>query len=95
MFKNRANQAKKRFFNNFQRALAKYPRILLNMSQEFRNVIRLDNLDPFIKEMLEIAVSTAKGCSYSNYLHIAAAKAEGMNSLRHCQVWYLLGLQDE
>jgi AhpD family alkylhydroperoxidase len=40
-------------------------------------------LDPFVKELIYIAVSTANGCGYCVHSHTAAARAKGMTPAQH------------
>ena len=40
-------------------------------------------LDPLVKEMIYVAVSTANNCSYCIHSHTAAARAKGMTDAQH------------
>jgi AhpD family alkylhydroperoxidase len=49
-------------------------------------------LDPLVREMIYIAVSTANGCSYCVHSHTAAAKARGMTEAQHAELLSVIGL---
>lgn len=66
------------YVNNFWRALAHDPALLRATWDRLRKVMAPGALDPLVKEMLYIAVSTANGCGYCVQSHTAAARARGM-----------------
>jgi AhpD family alkylhydroperoxidase len=66
------------YVNNFWRALAHDPALLRATWDRVRAVMAPGALDPLVKEMLYIAVSTANGCGYCVHSHTAAAAAKGM-----------------
>jgi AhpD family alkylhydroperoxidase len=49
-------------------------------------------LDPLVREMIYIAVSTANGCSYCIHSHTAAARAKGMTDAQHAELLDVIGL---
>ncbi len=49
-------------------------------------------LDPLVREMISIAVSTANGCSYCVHSHTAAAKARGMTKAQHAELLAVMRL---
>ena len=49
-------------------------------------------LDPLVREMIYIAVSTANGCSYCVHSHTAAARARGMTDAQHAELLAVIGL---
>jgi AhpD family alkylhydroperoxidase len=49
-------------------------------------------LDPLVREMIYIAVSTANGCAYCIYSHTAAARARGMTDAQHAELIAVIGL---
>ncbi len=49
-------------------------------------------LDPLVREMIYIAVSTANGCSYCVHSHTAAARARGMTEMQHAELLSVIGL---
>jgi AhpD family alkylhydroperoxidase len=48
-------------------------------------------LDPLVKELIYIAVSTANGCAYCVHSHTAAAKAKGMTPEMHAELVQVIG----
>ena len=71
------------FVNAFWRALAHDPALLRATWERVRDVMGPGALDPLVKEMLYIAVSTANGCGYCIHSHTAAARAKGMTPEMH------------
>jgi AhpD family alkylhydroperoxidase len=49
-------------------------------------------LDPKVKEMLYLAVSTANGCSYCIHSHTAAARGRGMTDTELGEVLAVVGM---
>jgi uncharacterized peroxidase-related enzyme len=74
------------YVNNFWRALAHDPDQLAHVWGRLQQVMAPGALDPLVKEMLYIAVSTANGCSYCVHSHTAAAKAKGMTPAMHAEL---------
>lgn len=71
------------YVNNFWRALAHDPALMRATWERLKAVMAPGALDPLVKEMLYIAVSTANGCGYCIHSHTAAAKARGMTPAMH------------
>lgn len=69
--------------NNFWRALAHDPATLSTTWARLKDVMAPGALDPLVKEMLYIAVSTANGCEYCIHSHTAAARAKGMSDAQY------------
>ena len=80
------------FINNFWRALAHDPATLKATWDRLKVVMGPGDLDPLVKEMIYIAVSTANGCSYCIHSHTAAAKAKGMTSEQHAELISVIGM---
>ncbi len=80
------------FINNFWRALAHDPPLLKATWDRLKDVMGPGALDPLVKEMLYIAVSTANGCSYCVHSHTAAAKAKGMTDAQHGELLAVIGM---
>ena len=80
------------FINNFWRALAHDPATLKATWERLKNVMADGALDPLIKEMLYIAVSTANGCEYCIHSHTAAARAKGMSDAQHAELVGVIGM---
>jgi len=80
------------FINNFWRALAHDPSLLKATWARLKDVMGPGELDPMVKEMIYIAVSTANGCSYCVHSHTAAAKAKGMSAAQHGELMGVIGM---
>ena len=66
------------FINNFWRALATDPANLERTWQELKEIMGPGTeLDPVIKELIYVAVSTVNNCTYCVRSHTAAARAKG------------------
>ena len=66
------------FINNFWRALANDPANLERTWQELKEIMGPGTeLDPLIKELIYVAVSTVNNCTYCVRSHTAAARAKG------------------
>jgi len=81
------------FINNFWRGLANDPPLLKRTWEGVKAVMATEGaLDPLVREMIYIAVSTANGCSYCVHSHTAAAKARGMTEAQHAELVAVIGL---
>ncbi len=80
------------FINNFWRALAHDPALLKATWERLKVVMAPGALDPLVKEMLYVAVSTANGCSYCVHSHTAAAKAKGMDDAMYGELLAVIGM---
>ena len=81
------------FVNNFWRGLANDPPLLKRTWEGLKAVMATEGaLDPLVREMIYIAVSTANGCSYCVHSHTAAAKARGMTDAQHAELVAVIGL---
>ncbi|MEO1732764.1 MAG: carboxymuconolactone decarboxylase family protein [Pseudomonadota bacterium] len=80
------------FINNFWRALAHDPVLLAATWDRLKGVMGPGELDPLVKEMIYIAVSTANGCSYCVHSHTASAKAKGMSTEMHGELLAVIGM---
>jgi AhpD family alkylhydroperoxidase len=80
------------FINNFWRALAHDPATLKATWERLKVVMGPGDLDPLVKEMIYIAVSTANSCSYCIHSHTAAAKAKGMTPEQHGELVSVIGM---
>ncbi len=83
------------FINNFWRALANDPVSLARTWNSLKEVMGEGSLDPMVKEMIYIAVSTATGCEYCVHSHTAAAKAGGMTDAQHMELLAVIGMASE
>jgi uncharacterized peroxidase-related enzyme len=81
------------FINNFWRALANDPANLKRVWESLKSVMAVEGaLDPLVREMLYIAVSTANSCQYCIQSHTAAARARGMTDAQHGELLAVIGL---
>ena len=81
------------FVNNFWRALANEPALLERTWASVKEVmIAPGALDPLVKELIYIAVSTINGCSYCIHSHTASARAKGMSEEQHAELLAVVGL---
>lgn len=80
------------FINNFWRSLAHDPALLRATWDRLKVVMAPGALDPLVKEMIYVAVSTANGCSYCVHSHTAAAKAKGMTPDMHGELLAVIGM---
>jgi AhpD family alkylhydroperoxidase len=81
------------FVNNFWRGMANDPALLKRTWEQLKAVMVGEGaLDPLVREMIYIAVSTANGCSYCVHSHTAAARARGMTEAQHGELLAVIGL---
>lgn len=80
------------FVNNFWRTLAHDPAQLRATWDRLSGVMGPGVLDPLVKELIYIAVSTANGCSYCIHSHTAAAKAKAMTQAQHAELIAVIGM---
>lgn len=78
--------------NNFWRALAHDPAELARLWDEAKAVMGPGALDPLVKELVYIAVSTANACSYCVHSHTAAARAKGLTDAQHAELVRVIAL---
>lgn len=80
------------FINNFWRVLAHDPPQLRATWERLSRVMAAGALDPLVKEMIYIAVSTANGCSYCVHSHSVAARAKGMSEAQYGELLAVIGM---
>ncbi|MEM8731766.1 MAG: carboxymuconolactone decarboxylase family protein [Pseudomonadota bacterium] len=80
------------YVNNFWRALAHDPALLRATWDRLKIVMAPGALDPLVKELLYVAVSTANACEYCIHSHTAAAKAKGMSEEMHGELLAVIGM---
>ena len=81
------------FVNNFWRALANEPALLERTWASVKEVmIAPGALDPLVKELIYIAVSTINSCTYCIHSHTASARAKGMTDEQHAELLAVVGL---
>ncbi|KAF1067114.1 MAG: Alkyl hydroperoxide reductase AhpD [Pseudomonas citronellolis] len=81
------------FVNNFWRGLANDPTNLERVWAQLKSVMFAPGaLDPLVREMIYIAVSTANGCQYCVHSHTAAARNKGMDEAQYGELLAVIGL---
>ncbi|WP_171176936.1 carboxymuconolactone decarboxylase family protein [Ruegeria sp. HKCCD8929] len=83
------------YVNNFWRALAHDPALLRATWERLKVVMAPGALDPLVKEMLYIAVSSANGCDYCVHSHSAAARAKGMTDEMYGELLAVIGMASQ
>jgi AhpD family alkylhydroperoxidase len=83
------------YVNNFWRALAHDPALLRATWERVRTVMAPGALDPLVKEMVYVAVSTANGCGYCIHSHTAAATAKGMTPAMHGELLAVIAMASQ
>ena len=81
--------------NNFWRALANDPALMRTTWDRLRKVMAPGALDPLVKELIYVAVSTANGCGYCVHSHTAAAKAKGMTPAMHAELLAVIAMASQ
>jgi AhpD family alkylhydroperoxidase len=83
------------YVNNFWRALAHDPALLKSTWGRVQEVMAPGELDPLVKELIYVAVSTANGCSYCVHSHTAGARAKGMTPGMHAELLRVIALASQ
>lgn len=83
------------YVNNFWRALAHDPATLKATWERAQAVMAPGALDPLVKELIYVAVSTANGCDYCVHSHTAAAKAKGMTPQMHGELLAVIAMASQ
>ena len=83
------------YVNNFWRALAHDPALLRATWERLATVMAPGALDPLVKELIYLAVSTANGCSYCIHSHTAAARAKGMTPEQHAELLAVIAMASQ
>jgi AhpD family alkylhydroperoxidase len=83
------------YVNKFWRALAADPALLRATWERLQVVMAPGALDPLVKEMVYLAVSTANSCAYCVHSHTAAAKAKGMTDAQHGELLAVIAMASQ
>ena len=84
------------FVNNVWRALAYDPPLLKRTWEGLKAVMTVPGeLDPVMREMIYIAVSTANSCEYCVHSHTAMARAKGMTDAQHAELISIIMLASQ
>lgn len=80
------------FVNNFWRVLANDPANLERTWSELKELMGPGtSLDPLVKELIYVAVSTVNGCTYCVRSHTAAARAKGASDEQLAELHAIVG----
>jgi AhpD family alkylhydroperoxidase len=83
------------WINNFWKVLAHDPALLKRTWESLRAVMAPGALDPLVKEMIYIAVSSTNGCEYCTYSHTASARAKGMSDAQLMELTAVVGMANQ
>ena len=84
------------FINNIWRALAYDPPLLKRTWESLKAVMAVPGeLDPVVREMIYIAVSTANACEYCVHSHTVMARAKGMTEAQHAELVSIIMLASQ
>jgi AhpD family alkylhydroperoxidase len=83
------------WINNFWKALANHPATLKRTWESLKQVMAPGALQPLVKEMIYLAVSTTNGCEYCIRSHTAAARKAGMSDAMLGELMAIIGMANE
>lgn len=83
------------WINNFWKVIAHDPNLLRTTWEDLKQVMGPGALDPFVKELIYIAVSATNGCEYCTYSHTASARAKGMTDAQLMELLAVVGMANE
>jgi len=83
------------YINNFWKALAHNPQLLLATWQRIKQIMAPGAIDPLTKEMLYLAVSATNQCGYCIASHTASARKAGMSDEMLDELMAVVGLANE
>ena len=81
--------------NNFWKYLAHDPKTLRRTWESIKEIMAPGALDPLMKEMIYLAVSTSNGCPYCIASHTAAARKAGMTDAMFGELMAVVGMANE
>ncbi len=83
------------YINNFWKALASDPPTLRRTWESVKQIMAPGALDPAVKEMIYLAVSSTNGCEYCIASHTAAARKAGMTEAMFSELMAVVGMANE
>ena len=83
------------WINNFWKALAHDPATLKRTWESIKQIMAPGALDPLVKEMLYVAVSTTNQCPYCIASHTASARKAGMTDAMFAELMAVVGMANE
>ena len=78
--------------NNFWKALSLSPKLLKNIWEQVRIIMKPGAIDEVTKELIYIAVSSTNGCEYCVYSHTFAARKKGMTQEQYNELLEVIAL---
>jgi AhpD family alkylhydroperoxidase len=83
------------WINNFWKALAHDPATLRRTWESIKQIMGPGALDPLIKELIYVAVSTTNQCGYCIASHTAGARKAGMTDQMFAELMSVVGMANE
>jgi len=83
------------YINNFWKALAHDPKTLRRTWESVKQIMGPGALDPLIKELIYVAVSTTNQCPYCIASHTASARKAGMTDEMFAELMAVVGMANE
>jgi len=83
------------YINNFWKAIAHDPATLKRTWESVKQIMAPGALDPLIKEMVYLAISSSNGCGYCIASHTAAARKAGMSDTQFAELMAVVGMANE
>lgn len=83
------------YINNFWKALAHDPATLKRTWESIKQIMAPGALDPLVKEMIYLAVSTTNQCGYCIASHTVAARKAGMTDEMFKELMAVVGMANE
>jgi AhpD family alkylhydroperoxidase len=81
--------------NNFWKALAHDPVTLRRTWESIKQIMAPGALDPLVKELIYVAVSTTNQCGYCIASHTVSARKAGMTDAMFAEVMAVVGMANE
>ena len=83
------------WINNFWKALATQPELLIRTWNGVKSVMADGALDSLTKEMIYVAVSATNNCNYCTNSHTTAARAKGMTDEMFAELMAVVGMANQ
>jgi AhpD family alkylhydroperoxidase len=83
------------WINNFWKALAHDPKTLRRTWESIKEIMAPGALDPLVKEMIYLAVSSTNQCGYCIASHTAGARKAGMTDEMFAELMAVVGMANE
>lgn len=83
------------WINNFWKALAHDPKTLRRTWESIKEIMGPGALDPVVKEMIYLAVSSTNQCGYCIASHTAGARKAGMTDEMFAELMAVVGMANE